>query len=182
MILNEQYSFSDVRYQISSKVGIRMPRREPDGARKFGGPPVVRSLSYDVELAFTGRPDKKILHPGTPLYRLDFPITFGLFMNSWWMSESVLKRLIQSADGNAAALRRAWQHSMAMAGVDKGVRTKIVEIALTQNVWAWIGTASPLNNKPGGLEQIYLPNLAVGAGPERSNYAVLRRTYTLPAL
>jgi hypothetical protein len=162
MLLNEQYSFSDVRYQITS-----------NSAYERG---------YDVELSFIDYPDKILLEPGTALVRLDFPVAFGLFTAVWWMRSNVLKTLLQSADSDSTALRREWQHQTAMPKASKGFRTQVIEIELTAPVYAWIGKASPLFNKTGGAEQVYLPNLARGAGPNRSDYARLRHTYTLPVL
>jgi hypothetical protein len=157
MALNEEYSFHDVRYQINSR------------------------LSYDVELSFGGIPDKVLLDTGTVLARLDFPVVFGLFSRVWWMREPALQAIVNSADPGAAELRRAWQHQQAMPKASKGTRTQIIEIALTAPVYAWIGIASPLFHKQGGAEQVYLPNLAKGAGPDRSNFARLLRTSTLHA-
>ena len=156
MLLNESISFGDVRYAINSRI------------------------SYDVELCFAALPAKVRLEAGTLLSRLDFPVVFGLFMKPWWMNRNVMQTMLKSADPGSAALRMAWQHSQALPKAAKGTRTQILEIELTAPVYAWIGRAGPLFNKSGGAEQVYLPNLAKGAGPDQSNYARLRRTYTLP--
>jgi|ERR1039458_2145748 hypothetical protein len=158
MLLNESYSFGDVRYAINSRI------------------------SYDVELTFTIFPEKVRLEAGTVLVRLDFPVIFGLFMKAWWMKLSVMQMMLDRSNSRAVALRMEWQHSQALPKAGKGTRTQIVEIELTAPVYAWVGQASPLFNKSGGAEQVYLPNLAKGAGPDRSNYARLRRTYTLPVV
>mgnify|MGYP000212259552 CR=1 FL=1 len=157
MILNEEYSFHDVRH--------------PHNARS--------RLDYDVELSFTGEPEKVRLEAGTRLLRLDFPIVSGIFMKTWWMKREVFDSLLDSPD--AATLRREWQHGQAMPKASKGVRTLVVEIQLTEPVYAWVGRTAPLFNKQGGLEQVYLPNLARGAGPDHSAHARLLHTYTLPA-
>jgi hypothetical protein len=183
MILNETYSFSDVRYLISSKVGERMRPRNADGNRPPANlPPDMRPISYDVELSFVDYPKKTLLNAGTVLCRLDFPVSFALFMNVWWMRKDVLETMLHSAEPNSAALRREWQHATALPKVAKGTRTRIVEIILTAQVYAWAGKASPLFHKHGGAEQIYLPNLAKGTGPNRSDFARLQATYTLPAI
>ena len=157
MILNESNSFHDVRYLINSRI------------------------SNDVELAFIGLPRKVLLDAHTVLVRLDFPVVFGFFMKAWWMTPETLERIARGADDSAALMRRQWQHDLAMPKAAKGVRTQIIEIELTSPVYAWVGVASPLFNKCGGAEQVYLPNLAKGAGPDRSQFARLRRCYTLPA-
>lgn len=182
MILNEEYEFGDVRYLISSKSGVKMPARKADGTMPESPPsPKIGQISYDVGLSFVTHPDKILLDVGTILLRLDFPVNLALFMGVWWMRREVLEGLLRGADADSAALRREWQHAAAMPKASKGVRTSIVEIALTRQVYAWIGKASPLFNKKGGVEQVFLPNLARGAGPNRSDFARLLKTYTLPA-
>ncbi len=147
MALNENLSFSDVRYLINSKVS-----------------------SYDPALSFIGYPQKVLLTPGETLVRLDFSVVFGIFTRLWWMKAAVLNDIIRGADPGSTALRRAWQQQQAMPKAGKGVRTQILEIAITQDAYAWIGPASPLFNKSGGAEQIYLPNLSSGTGPDQSDY------------
>lgn len=158
MILNQEYSFSDVRYLINTR------------------------HSNDVELCFTHYPRKVRLEAGASLVRLDFPVLFGIFMKLWWMRQDALQSILHSADSNFVSLRQAWQHQQAMPKASKGIRTLIVEIQLTAPVYAWIGTASPLFNKSGGAEQVYLPNLARGVGPNGSDFARLKNTYTLAAV
>lgn len=182
MILNEAYDFSDVRYLISSRAALRMPRRKPDGTRDVEEAPKICPISYDVDLTFVRRPDKTRLYPGTVLARLDFPVSFSFFSNVWWMRRETLDAMLKNTGADAAALRQAWQHSAAMPGKDKGVRTLIVEIVLIQEVFAWVGTAAPAFNKRGGAEQVYLPNLSHGWGSNRSDYASVFRTSTLPAI
>jgi hypothetical protein len=165
MVLNQDLSFSDVRYLISSRVGVDN-----------------RQISYDSGLSFTGVPPKVLLPQGTTLVRLDFPVWTALFMKVWWMTPEALRRVLEGAGPEAADMRREWQHQQAMPKPSKGVRTQIIEIILTAPVYAWVGDASPLFHRAGGAEQVYLPNLAKGAGPNRSDYARLLHTYTLPAV
>ena len=165
MILNESLSFSDVRYLISSKTSSDN-----------------RMISYDVELSFVGFPEKMLLPPGTVLVRLDFPVVFGLFMRVWWMTPQALTSILRGTDLTADSMRREWQHQQAMPKPEKGVRTQIVEIVITAPVYAWGGKACPRFNKAGGADQVYLPNLAQGAGPERSDHARLLNTSLLPAV
>jgi hypothetical protein len=169
-MLNQEYEWSDVRYQIS------------------------RRISYDVDLSFDGRPTKELFPSGTVLYRLDFPVVFGIFMKVWWMKEAAFHRIFDRVGPTPLALRQEWQNSLALRKPEKGdegslggrtgeatTRTQVLVILTTQPVFAWVGIASPLFHKAGGEEQVYLPNLARGAGPHRSEYARLLRTYTLPA-
>src|ERR1039457_1123672 len=90
MILNEAYSFSDVRYLISSKVGDRMRPLDADGNKPPDNlPPDIRPISYDVELSFIDYPKRTLLNAGTVLVRLDFPVSFAVFMSVWWMRKEV---------------------------------------------------------------------------------------------
>ncbi|MGC9970620.1 MAG: hypothetical protein ABSE56_08520 [Bryobacteraceae bacterium] len=167
-MLNQEYEWNDVRYQIN------------------------RRISYDVDLSFDGRPAKELLPPGTMLYRLDSPIVFGIFMKVWWMKEAAFRRIFARVD-SPSALRQEWQNSLALRKPGKGeagklggrtgdasTRTQVLVILTTQPVFAWVGIASPLFHRAGGEEQVYLPNLAHGSGPNRSDHARLLRTYTLP--
>lgn len=169
-MLNQEYEWNDVEYQIS------------------------RRISYDVQLSFDGRPDKAELRLGTLLYRLDFPVVSGIFMKVWWMKEAAFHRIFDRAGSTASDLRQEWQDSLALSKPGKGgegkfggrtgeaaTRTQVLVVVTTQPVFAWVGIASPLFHKTGGEEQVYLPNLAHGTGPNCSDYARLLRTYTLPA-
>jgi hypothetical protein len=182
MILNEAYSFSDVRYLITSKVGERMPARGPDGQMPaIKTSPTILQVSDD-QLTFVDEPEKTLLPRGTLLVRLDFPVRFGLLANVWWMRKNVLEKMLQSTGSDAASLRREWQRSSALPKPERGVRTLIIEIVITNEVYAWVGIASPKFNKGGGAEQVYLPNLTKGSGANRSDYAQVHNTYTLSAL
>ncbi|MCX6628375.1 MAG: hypothetical protein NTW28_12185 [Candidatus Solibacter sp.] len=169
-MLNQEYEWDNVRYQIN------------------------RRISYDVDLSFDGRPAKEQLPSGTLLYRLDFPIVFGVFMKVWWMKETAFHRIFDQAGLTASDLRQEWQNRLALKKPAKGgigelggrtgeaaARTQVLVVVTTQPVFAWVGIATPLFHKAGGEEQVYLPNLAHGSGPNRSEYARLLRTYTLPA-
>ena len=102
-------------------------------------------------------------------------------MKAWWMTPELLRGILQTAGGDAASVRTEWQHQLAMPKAAKGARTQIIEISITAPVYAWVGRASPLFNKKGGAEQVYLPNLSQGASPYRSEFARLLQTSTLPA-
>ncbi len=169
-ILNQEYEWSNVRYQVNRKV------------------------SYDVDLSFNASPEKELLSSGSVLYRLDFPIVFGIFAKVWWMKEAVFLRMFHRVAPTSSALRQEWQNTLALKKPEKGdkgefggrtgeaaQRTEVLVIVTTAPVFAWVGLASPLFNKSGKEEQVYLPNLAHGTGPTRSDHARLLRTYTLTA-
>ena len=170
--LNEQWKWEDVRFQINRHVN-----------------------SYDVQLSFNQRPERELLAPGTLLYRLDFAVTFGIFMKTWWIKDPVFRRIFDRASPTPSSLRQEWQNTLALSKPGKGkegkfggrtgeasMRTQVLVIQIVQPAYAWVGSASPLFNKSGGEEQVYLPNLARGTGPDRSEYARLFRTYALPAI
>jgi len=160
MYLNEEYSFHDVRYAISRRLS-----------------------PYDVSLSFLGEPRKELLGLGTRLVRLDYqhaPIA-DVFSKVWWMKKWVFEGLLANTR-SARDLRLQWQQGQAMPKSWGGLRTLVIEIEVTQPVYAWVGLARSLFGKPGGLEQVYLPNLAHDRiGLNRSRYARLVRTYTLAA-
>jgi hypothetical protein len=156
VILNEEYSISDVRYAIT------------------------RQRNYDTMVSFVGRPNKVQLVRGERLCRLDFPVVSGLFTKTWWMQSGDVQQML-AGTAPSSNLRQEWQNRQAMPKAYVGVRTQIFEIEITAPVFAWIGRTSALFNRPGGATQIFLPNLAHGAGPDQSHFARLRRTYLLPA-
>jgi hypothetical protein len=55
----------------------------------------------------------------------------------------------------------------------------VVEIQLTKPVYAWVGHSAALFGRPGGMDQVYLPNLAERGNPRMSGDASLVRTYWL---
>jgi hypothetical protein len=160
-VLNQQYSFSDVRYLISRRATIET------------------GSYYDIEQSFFEYPCRVLLAPGTLLARLDFPVVHGIFMKFWWLKLNVLDEFVGLAAQRGSNLRTVWQDKQALPKA-KGVRTAIFVIQLTAPVYAWEGLAGPKFNRSGGANQIYLPNLARGSGPYRSDYATLYRTYCLP--
>ncbi len=121
-----------------------MPVRNADGYRRMDDPPVHKAISYDVGLSFIDHPVKTLLPAGTSLVRLDFPIDFALFMKVWWMRTEVLNALLHPCDPDAAALRREWQKcGCALPKASKGYACTriVVEIVLTEQVYAWLGKA-----------------------------------------
>lgn len=158
MYLNEEYTIRDVRYAISR-----------------------RASPYDAALSFVGEPRKELLPAGMRLMRLDYqhaPL-LDVFTRVWWMKRLVFERLLGESE-SARELRTQWQQGQAMPRSPAGLRTLIIEIELTEPVYGWVGLASPLFHKSGGLEQVYLPNLAHDRiAPNRSRYARLARIYTL---
>jgi hypothetical protein len=173
MILNEELTFSDVRYLVSSKSGFSKHRE------KF------TQVSPDFGKSFDGFPDKVKLDAGVILARLDFEVLAGIrgfFNSAWWLKEAAMRELLDANSQDFAMLRREWQHRSALPKASKGIRTQIVEIQLTAPAYAWVGQASAMFDKPGGIEQVYLPNLARGTSGQRSNFACLHHTYTIPAV
>ncbi len=63
---------------------------------------------------------KELLSSGSVLYRLDFPIVFGIFAKVWWMKEAVFQRMFDRVDPTPSALRQEWQNSLALKKPEKG--------------------------------------------------------------
>jgi hypothetical protein len=97
------------------------------------------------------------------------------------MRQESMRELISQAGPQPADIRREWQHNAALPKPSKGVRTFVIEISLFQQAYGWIGPAREMFNKPGGVEQVYLPNLGQGHGPNKSDFAMLQHTYILAA-
>lgn len=141
----------------------------------------MRRTSYDSRMSFQGTPQKKLLRPGTHLYRL-VPLTTGVYFDSvWWMPEAVFSRLHDDANrgshGSGRLLRNYIGQFMALPA--SSTQLCVVEIELTNPVYAWTGRSAPLFNRPGGVEQVFLPNLAERGNPRTSADARLVRTYWL---
>lgn len=157
MYLNQELGFDEVRWAIT------------------------RKRSYDSRQSFQGSPQKKLLPAGTRLFRL-VPITTGAYFDAvWWMPENVFKELHADANRSSHGGGRLFRNYVAqyMALPSGGRQLCVVEIETTQPVYAWAGLSAPLFGRPGGMEQIYLPNLAERGNPRTSSSARLVRTYWL---
>jgi len=55
----------------------------------------------------------------------------------------------------------------------------VVEIELTASVYAWLGHSSAIFGRPGGMPQVYLPNLGTRGDPRTSVHARVVHTYWL---
>lgn len=141
----------------------------------------LRKTSYDSRGAFQSAPDKQLLPLGSRLFRL-VPMTNGRYFEGfWWMPQSVFEQLHTDANRAAHGGGRMFRNYIAqyMALPPGANQLSVVEIELTQPVYGWVGNSAPLFDRPGGMEQIYLPNLADRGQPRFSIYARLVRTYWL---
>lgn len=141
----------------------------------------MRKTSYDSRQSFLGAPQKKLLPAGTRLYRL-VPLTTGLYFDAvWWIPENVFRELHgdanRSTHGGGRLFRNYIAQFMALPSGNK--QLCVVEIQLSAPVYAWVGNSSALFGRPGGVEQVYLPNLADRGSPRTSAHAKLERTYWL---
>jgi hypothetical protein len=141
----------------------------------------MRKTSYDSREAFQGPPEKKLLSAGTHLFRL-VPLTTGIYFDAvWWMPEVVFSELHDDANrsshGSGRLLRNYVAQFMALPSGSK--QLCVVEIELTKPVYAWVGRSAPLFDRPGGMEQVFLPNLAERGNPRISANARLVHTYWL---
>lgn len=141
----------------------------------------MRKTSYDSAASFHGPPKRELLPKGTRLYRLVNMLTGRYFDQVWWMPESVFLELREDANrashGGGRLLRNYIAQSMSLpAGTSQ---LCVVMIELTNAVYAWVGPSAPLFNRPGGVEQIYLPNLYERGDPKYSDHARVVHTYWL---
>jgi len=141
----------------------------------------LRRTSYDSRMAFQGSPQKTLLPAGTHLFRLAVMATGAYFDAVWWMPEAVFRELHDDANRSAHGGGRLFRNYIAQYLALPSADTKLcaVEIQLTTSVYAWTGRSSPLFDRPGGMEQVYLPNLSDRGSPRTSAHATLLRTYWL---
>jgi hypothetical protein len=142
---------------------------------------------YDASQSFIGIPERKRLDPPTALYRLDYMARGQQFLEVWWMQESVFNSLIKTAQRDPARFRQMAEDGHALPALkskpigggagEEYERLSVTQIRLTQPVYALVGAASGLFGKPGGLDQVFLPNLHVRGSPRCSDHAVLCKTY-----
>src|SRR5579863_2150604 len=139
----------------------------------------MRKTSYDSLGAFQGNPDKELLPAKTHLYRL-MPLANGSYYNSpWWMPETVFDEIRhdvnQASHGGGRLFRNYVAQHMALPS--GSFQLSVVEIQLVNPVYAWVGFTAPLFGRPGGMGQVFLPNLAGRGSPRISSNAKLVRTY-----
>jgi hypothetical protein len=141
----------------------------------------MRKTSYDSSESFQGIPEKKLLPAGTRLYRLVNLPTGSYFGAVWWMPESVFTELLEDANRSSHGSGRLLRNYVAeyMALPSGSTQLCVVQIELTEPVYAWVGRSAPLFNRPGGMEQVYLPNLGERGSSRSSSCARVVRTYWL---
>ena len=97
------------------------------------------------------------------------------------MPETVFTQLRNQANraehGTGRLLRNYVAEYMALPS--GSFQLSVIEIALIQPAYAWVGQSAPLFDRPGGMEQIFLPNLAERGDPRTSSSARLVHTYWL---
>ena len=141
----------------------------------------LRKTSYDAQLSFKSRPVKVLLLAGTLLYRLVTLVGSRPFDGVWWMPKETMDELHKDANAAKHGGGRLFRNYVAqyMALPSGAFQLSIDEIELTRNVYAWAGRSAALFDRPGGLRQIYLPNLAERGNPTNSLHARRVRTYWL---
>jgi len=141
----------------------------------------MRKTSYDTRLSFQGMPIKTLLPLGTKLFRLMRLAAGSYFDGVWWMPEAVFRELHETADRSTHGSGRLFRNyvTQAMALPVGDVQLCVAEIELTRGVYGWVGKSAPLFERPGGLEQVFLPNLAERGNPGSSVVAKVVRTYWL---
>lgn len=141
----------------------------------------LRKTSYDSGGAFAGPPRKEKLLPGARLYRLVRLTTGSYFDSPWWMPAATFRQLHadanQASKGSGRLLRNYVAQYLALPS--GAAQLCVVEIELTRAVFAWTGEAKPLFGRPGGMSQVFLPNLAERGHPRSSLHAKLVHTWWL---
>lgn len=133
-----------------------------------------RDASSDDKAAFWGAPQKTVLLPRARLHRLVTLEGGGvrgneLFLSPWWYPVETwheLKRIAQSSSQPLPAVART--HLAVQEGWNKNLNW-LCSIDLKKPAWAWRGKIRYQPTAPGsriflmgGLDQVYLPNLARG--------------------
>jgi hypothetical protein len=141
----------------------------------------TRKTSYDSRASFQGTPQKELLPARTRLYRLVPLLTGHYFDSVWWMPEATFAELHDDANRSSHGGGRLFRNYVAefMALPSGSSQLCAVEIELTNPVYAWVGRSAALFNRPGAMEQVFLPNLAERGNPRISTNARLERTYWL---
>lgn len=144
---------------------------------------VVRQkrLSYDPSRSFRGPITKMRLERGTSLYRLIGVVNGEYFDDFWWIPAKTFDQARREAfatpSANGSIFRQYIAETLALPRGD--YQLSVVQIELTQPVYAWVGKASSLFFRSGGAEQVFLPNLSEPRDARRSPYAKVTRTFWL---
>jgi hypothetical protein len=141
----------------------------------------TRQTSYDSRASFQGAPAKTLLTARTRLFRL-LPLAAGNYFDAvWWMPQAVFSELHNDANRAGHGGGRLFRNYIAqyMALPSGATQLCVVEIELTQSVYGWVGRSAALFDRPGGMEQVFLPNLAERGNPRTSLHARVVQTYWL---
>jgi hypothetical protein len=162
MLLNQDVDFRQVRWAVSRV-------KADDG----------RVVSYDKAMSFVGVPLKIRLDRGAHLFRLDYLATNEWAVKPWWIQELVFRKLLDDAQKDPEAFRKKAEEGLALEEKEYK-RLAVMEIVLKQPVFGWVGLASAIQDQPGGLEQVLLPNLHIRGDWYHSAHAALHKTYSIP--
>ncbi|MGI8744297.1 MAG: hypothetical protein ACR2NN_17325 [Bryobacteraceae bacterium] len=140
-----------------------------------------KTSRYDSRASFKGGPNKTLLPAGTRLYRLVHLVTGRYFDGVWWIPKEVFLELHDDANRSGHGGGRLFRNYVAqyMALPSGNFQLCVIEIALTDSVYAWVGPSAPLFERPGGMQQVFLPNLGERGDPRTSSHAKLVHTYWL---
>jgi hypothetical protein len=131
-----------------------------------------KTSRYDSRESFRDEPKKTLLPQGTRLYRLVPLATGTYFTDVWWMPERVFHELRHDAERASCGGGKLFRNYVVQyLALPNSNQLCSVEIELLQSVYAWLGKASELDGRPGGLDQCFLPNLAERGNPRVSDYA-----------
>ena len=141
----------------------------------------MRRISYDSRQSFQSPPRKVLLPQRTRLYRLVHFANGNYFDGVWWMPKDVFDALRADANQAQHGGGRLFRNYVAqyMALPNGNSQLSVIEIELTQKVYAWVGQSASLFGRPGGMEQVFLPYLGDRGRPSTSSNARLVHTYWL---
>lgn len=147
-----------------------------------------RSASPEDRTAFRSQPRKTLFSPNTEFCRFvtaENPRTGEkgnqVFGSPWWFSKEIFRKLVNLADPKNLGIGDVARIGLAVPKQFNPKMEWIAIIYLTQSVYGWSGVAarqlaSPAANiyLAGGLEQVFLPNLATAPSGMASDYARMR--------
>ncbi len=134
------------------------------------------------KLAFLGYPQRTLVHPPEKLYRFVTSAENEIFGTPWWFPEATYKAITRKAHQTGQALVQVGRGGLAIPERFNRTMESLVVIEFRQPVYGWRGRARRQREVPrrghhqrreapgerrwlnGGLEQIYVPDLADATG------------------
>jgi len=161
---------------------VSKPLNQELGFDEVRWAPARKTSKYDARDSFeNGLAIKTLLYPGTRLYRLIHMPNGRYFEDLWWMPKPAFDRLLADAEAASHGGGRLFRNYVVQfVALPRGdFQLAVVEIELTKGAYGWVGAAAAFDVRPGGMQQIFLPNLAERGNPRVSRYARVVHTWWL---